>query len=34
MKRWQKIGLVAAAALDVWAHEHGYMKIELNLVGL
>jgi len=25
---------VAAAALDVWAHEHGYMKIELNLVGL
>jgi FdhE protein len=25
---------VAAAALDVWAHEHGYLKIELNLVGL
>jgi FdhE protein len=25
---------VAAAALDVWAHEHGYTKIELNLVGL
>jgi FdhE protein len=25
---------VAAAALDVWACEHGYMKIELNLVGL
>ncbi len=25
---------VAAAALDVWAHEHGYVKIELNLVGL
>jgi FdhE protein len=25
---------VAAAALDVWAHEHGYAKIELNLVGL
>ncbi|HEX5708626.1 MAG TPA: formate dehydrogenase accessory protein FdhE [Pyrinomonadaceae bacterium] len=25
---------VAAAALDVWAHEHGYMKIELNLVGV
>ena len=25
---------VAAAALDVWAHEHGYMKIELNLLGL
>jgi formate dehydrogenase accessory protein FdhE len=25
---------VAAAALDVWAREQGYMKIELNLVGL
>jgi formate dehydrogenase maturation protein FdhE len=25
---------VAAAALDVWANEHGYAKIELNLVGL
>lgn len=25
---------VAAAALDVWACEHGYVKIELNLVGL
>jgi FdhE protein len=25
---------VAAAALDVWAEEHGYTKIELNLVGL
>jgi formate dehydrogenase accessory protein FdhE len=25
---------VAAAPLDVWAHERGYMKIELNLVGL
>lgn len=25
---------VAAAALDIWAHEHGYTKIELNLVGL
>ncbi|HWW74897.1 MAG TPA: formate dehydrogenase accessory protein FdhE [Pyrinomonadaceae bacterium] len=25
---------VAAAPLDVWAHEHGYSKIELNLVGL
>lgn len=25
---------VAAAALDVWAHEHEYTKIELNLVGL
>ena len=25
---------VAAAALDVWAHERGYTKIELNLVGL
>lgn len=24
---------VAAAALDVWAHDHGYTKIELNLVG-
>lgn len=25
---------VAAAALDVWADEHGFTKIELNLVGL
>jgi formate dehydrogenase maturation protein FdhE len=25
---------VAAAPLDVWAQEHGYRKIELNLVGL
>jgi formate dehydrogenase maturation protein FdhE len=25
---------VAAAALDVWACEHGYTKVELNLVGL
>jgi FdhE protein len=25
---------VAAAALDVWAAEHGYQKIELNLAGL
>lgn len=25
---------VAAAALDVWATEHGYQKIEINLVGL
>jgi len=25
---------VAAAALDLWAPEHGYKKIELNLVGL
>jgi formate dehydrogenase accessory protein FdhE len=25
---------VAAAALDVWAGEHGYTKVELNLVGL
>jgi FdhE protein len=25
---------VAAAALDLWAREHGYAKIELNLVGL
>jgi len=25
---------VAAAPLDVWAHEHGYAKVELNLVGL
>jgi formate dehydrogenase accessory protein FdhE len=25
---------VAAAALDLWAVEHGYTKIELNLVGL
>lgn len=25
---------VAAASLDVWAHEHGYTKLELNLLGL
>lgn len=25
---------IAAAALDLWAREHGYTKIELNLVGL
>jgi len=25
---------VAAAPLDVWARDHGYEKIELNLVGL
>lgn len=25
---------VASAALDVWAQEHGYTKIELNLIGL
>ncbi|HEX2267887.1 MAG TPA: formate dehydrogenase accessory protein FdhE [Pyrinomonadaceae bacterium] len=25
---------VAAASLDLWATEHGYTKIELNLVGL
>ena len=25
---------VAAAALDVWAKEHNYIKIEMNLVGL
>jgi FdhE protein len=25
---------VAAASLDLWAREHGYTKIELNLVGL
>ena len=25
---------LAAAPLDLWAHEHGYTKIELNLVGL
>jgi FdhE protein len=25
---------VAAAPLDLWATEHGYTKIELNLVGL
>lgn len=25
---------VAAASLDLWATEHGYQKIELNLVGL
>jgi len=25
---------VAGAPLDIWAREHGYMKIELNLVGL
>ena len=25
---------VAGASLDLWAREHGYEKIELNLVGL
>jgi len=25
---------VAGAALDVWAHERSYEKVELNLVGL
>ena len=25
---------VAGAPLDIWAQEHGYTKIELNLVGL
>ncbi|HST21640.1 MAG TPA: formate dehydrogenase accessory protein FdhE [Blastocatellia bacterium] len=25
---------IAAAPLDLWAHEHGYTKIELNLIGL
>lgn len=25
---------VSAAPLDLWAHEHGYTKIELNLIGL
>jgi FdhE protein len=25
---------VASGALDIWAHEHGYTKVELNLVGL
>ena len=25
---------VASAPLDLWAREHGYTKIELNLVGL
>jgi len=25
---------VAGAALDLWARDHGYEKIELNLVGL
>jgi FdhE protein len=25
---------IAAAPLDVWAREHGYRKIEMNLVGL
>jgi FdhE protein len=25
---------IDAAALDIWAHERGYIKIELNLVGL
>jgi formate dehydrogenase maturation protein FdhE len=25
---------VAAAALDVWASDHGYTKVELNLIGL
>jgi formate dehydrogenase maturation protein FdhE len=25
---------VAGASLDLWAREHDYQKIELNLVGL
>jgi FdhE protein len=25
---------IAAAALDLWAREHGYEKIELNLMGM
>jgi len=25
---------IAAAALDFWAKEHGYEKIELNLMGM
>ena len=25
---------VAGAPLDLWAREHGYHKIELNLIGL
>ena len=25
---------VASAPLDLWAQEHGYTKIEMNLVGL
>ena len=25
---------IAAAPLDLWAAEHGYQKIELNLLGL
>ena len=25
---------IAGASLDVWAVEHGYTKIELNLIGL
>jgi FdhE protein len=25
---------VASAPLDAWATEHGYVKIELNLIGL
>jgi len=25
---------VAGASLDIWARDHGYEKIELNLVGL
>jgi FdhE protein len=25
---------VAAAPLDAWARDHGYVKIELNLLGL
>jgi FdhE protein len=25
---------IAAAALDLWAHEHGYKKLELNLMGM
>jgi FdhE protein len=25
---------VASGALDIWAHEHGFTKVEVNLVGL
>jgi formate dehydrogenase maturation protein FdhE len=25
---------IDAASLDLWAREHGYKKIELNLVGI
>ena len=25
---------VASGALDIWAHEHGFIKVEVNLVGL